>query len=270
MPQSRALAVVAHKGGVGKTTTAVNLAAGFAQAGYQTLLVDLDGQGSASLSLGVPRDELAPGASVPILNARSSLADVVRPTDVERLHIVPGDPELATADAALATRFGREMRLRKAIGPLRADYDFVVFDTPPGLGLLTVNALLAADKFLVPVVPQFLSMEAVVSLLDAVERLREEGAPVADLLGFALTLVDRRARATIETADEMRRVYKRKVMETEIPINIRLAEAPEFGLTVYDHAHSSTGADAYGRLTAEVLRRVGAKKPPRRDAPEEE
>lgn len=247
------LAIVNAKGGVSKTTTAVSLAAGFALRGRRTLLVDLDQQASASLGLGVARADLEPGTAAVLLEGLP-LRRAIRATSRAGLDLVTGELDLANADVALAGAGDRATRLRRALEPMRADYAHVVLDCPPSLGLLTVNALLAADRFLVPVVPEYLVLEGVAGLLAAVERLRAGGGEVAELLGFVLTRTNR-TRAAGEVADILRAHYGRAVLEAEIPANVRVAEAPSFGLTVYEHAPGSTGADAYGRLTAEVLRR---------------
>lgn len=247
------LAIVNAKGGVSKTTTAVSLAAGFALRGRRTLLVDLDQQASASLGLGVARASLEPGSAAVLLEGLP-LRRAIRPTSCAGLDLVTGELDLANADVALAGAGDRATRLRHALEPVRGDYAHVVLDCPPSLGLLTVNALLAADSFLVPVVPEYLVLEGVAGLLASVERLRAAGGDAAELLGFVLTRTNR-TRAAGEVADILRAHYGRAVFKAEIPANVRVAEAPSFGLTIYEHAPGSTGADAYSRLTAEVLRR---------------
>lgn len=258
------LAVLNNKGGVGKTTTAVNLAAGLARRGQRTLLVDLDGQGSAALSLGIPRDHLDPGTAALLLED-APLVAVTRPTAVPGLEVIAGSLSLADADMALADVEGREHRLRDALaGAGRGPdaYPHVILDCPPGLGIVTVNALVAADRFLVPVHLEYLALEGLVGLLQAVEQV-EQGigspeTPTAQLLGIVLTRVDYRAKAAQGIAELLREHYADQVFATEVKLNTRLAEAPGFGQTIYEYAPTSSGAVAYNQLTAEYLRRTGA------------
>jgi chromosome partitioning protein len=165
--------------------------------------------------------------------------------------------ELASADLVLADAPGREAVLRAALAPIRADYDFTVLDCPPSLGLLTVNALTAADVFLVPITPDYLALEGLVNLLAAVERTRAGIGETADLLGILLTLADYRQNVTTEIAGMIRAHYGREVFRTEIRVNVRLKEAPSFGKPIFDYASTSTGAEAYGALVKEVLHRTG-------------
>ena len=248
------LALVNNKGGVAKTTTAVNLAAGLARAGNRTLLVDLDSQASASLSLAVPRAELSPSSADVVLDGMP-IARAARATWTAGLDLVTGAAALANADLALANVRGRERRLATALGPVRDDYGFIVLDCPPSLGLVSVNALVAADAFIVPIVPQYLALEGLVNLLEAVERVRTGIGASAELMGILLTLVDYRTRSAVEIVDMIRRHYGSQVFKTEIRVNVKLAEAPSFGRSIFDYDRTSSGALAYERLTREVLRR---------------
>lgn len=252
----KTVALVNNKGGVGKTTSAVSLAAGIAAEGHRVLLVDLDAQGSASLSLGLSRDALRPGTAEAILDGRP-IREAIRPTEVEGLDILPGSMALASADLILADAQGREGVLRAALKPIRSGpYVFIILDCPPSLGLLTVNALFAADVFLVPVTADYLALEGLVNLTEAVERIRAGIGKVADLLGIVLTLVDRRLKVTEEIGAMIRRHYGAKAFKTVIPGNVRLKEAPSFGKTIFDYAPGSAGAVAYRSLTKEVLSRI--------------
>ena len=252
----KTLALVNNKGGVGKTTSAVSLAAGIAAEGHRVLLADLDAQGSASLSLGLSRADLSPGTSEVILDGRP-IRDAVRPSGVAGLDILPGSMALASADLALSDVKGREAVLKTAFAPIRADYDFAVLDCPPSLGLLTVNALTAADFFLVPVTPDYLALEGLVNLMAAVERIKAGIGKAADLLGIVLTLADARLNVTEEIGGMIRKHYGKTVFKTVIPGNVRLKEAPSFGKTIFDYDGGSAGAGGYRELTKEVLSRLG-------------
>ena len=249
------IALVNNKGGVGKTTSAVNLAAGLVAAGRRVLLADLDAQGSASLSLGLTRADLSPGSAEVILDGHP-IREAIRPTSVKGLDILPGSMALASADLALSVIAGREVVLKDALTPIRGDYDFTVLDCPPSLGLLTVNALTAADFFIVPVTPDYLSLEGLVNLLDAVERIKKGIGKAAGLLGILLTLADYRLNVTEEIGQMIRGYYGRLVFKAEIRGNVRLKEAPSFGKTIFDYDNGSAGAEAYRQLTKEVLKRI--------------
>ena len=249
------VALVNNKGGVGKTTSAVNLAAWIAAGGKKVLLVDLDAQGSASLSLGLTRADLSPGSAEVILDGHP-IREAIRPTSVKGLDILPGSMALASADLVLSAVTGREVVLKDALTPIRGDYDFTVLDCPPSLGLLTVNALTAADFFIVPVTPDYLSLEGLVNLLDAVERIKKGIGKAAGLLGILLTLADYRLNVTEEIGQMIRGYYGRLVFKAEIRGNVRLKEAPSFGKTIFDYDNGSAGAEAYRQLTKEVLKRI--------------
>lgn len=249
------IALVNNKGGVGKTTSAVNLAAGLVAAGRRVLLADLDAQGSAGLSLGLSRADLSPGVAEVILDGHL-IREAIRPSSVKGLDILPGSMALASADLVLSAVAGREVVLKDALTPIRGDYDFTVLDCPPSLGLLTVNALTAADFFIVPVTPDYLSLEGLVNLLDAVERIKKGIGKAAGLLGILLTLADYRLNVTEEIGQMIRGYYGRLVFKAEIRGNVRLKEAPSFGKTIFDYDNGSAGAEAYRQLTKEVLKRI--------------
>ena len=249
------VAVVNNKGGVGKTTSAVNLSAGIA-AGKRVLLLDLDAQGSASLSLGLTRGDLSPGSAEVIMEGHP-IREAIRPSSVKGLDILPGSMALASADLALSVIAGREVVLKNVLKPILNDYDFAVLDCPPSLGLLTVNALTAADFFIIPLTPDYLSLEGLVNFMDAVEKIRAGiGGKVAAPLGILLTLADYRLNATKEIGQMIRGFHGRLVFKTEIRVNVKLKEAPSFGKSVFDYDNGSSGAEAYRELTKEVLQRI--------------
>lgn len=256
MNYGRTVALVNNKGGVGKTTSAVSLAAGIAAGKRRVLLGDLDAQGSASLSLGLSRADLTPGTAEVILDGLP-IRDAIRPSSVADLDILPGSMKLASADLALSDVKGREAVLKNALKPILADYDFAVLDCPPSLGLLTVNALTAADFFIIPLTPDYLALEGLVNFMDAVEKIRSGiGGKVAAPLGILLTLADYRLNVTEEISRMIRGYWGRLVFKTEIPGNVRLKEAPSFGKPIFDYDNGSSGAEAYRELTKEVLQRI--------------
>jgi len=249
------IAVVNNKGGVGKTTSAVNLAAGIAAGKRLVLLVDLDAQGSASLSLGLTREDLTLGTAEVILEDHP-IREAIRPSTVKGVDILPGSMTLASADMDLSVVKDREAVLKNALKPILGDYDFIILDCPPSLGLLTVNALTAADFFIIPTTPDHLALEGLVNLMDAVEKIRARIGKVATLLGILLTLADYRLNVTEEIGHVIRGYYGCLVFKTEIRGDVRLKEAPSVGKSIFDYANRCIGAEAYRQLTKEVLQRI--------------
>ena len=247
------LALVNLKGGVGKTTSAVNLAAAFARGGLKVLVVDLDPQGSASLSLGVRREDVTTSVAQ-VLAGKAEAAEAVQESTVTGVDLLASSLDLAGIDLTLARKQDPHKFLKKALAPLRRRYDVMVFDCPPGLSILGLNALVAADAYVVPLTPHLLDVEALAGFFELIAKA-DLGKP-PELLGILLTRVDHRTRLTDEVVADLRETYGNKVFRTEIPINVRLAEAPGQALSIFDYEGWSTGALAYGHLGGEILRRA--------------
>ena len=247
------LAIANQKGGVGKTTTAVNLGASIADGGYPTLLVDLDPQCNATVALGLPKDG-APNV-YDCLSGDLSLGAAALPSAVERLDVVPSTPELAGANVELPRIAGSETILRDRVGNVRERYLFTLFDCPPSLGPLTVNALVAADKVIVPVQTEYFALEGLAQLLDTLSLIRRELNPRLTVAGMILTMHDGRTRLARDVEREVREHFPELVFDTVVPRNVRLGEAPSFGLPVLQHAPRSAGSVAYLKLAKEVAAR---------------
>jgi chromosome partitioning protein len=258
----RVIAVANQKGGVGKTTTAVNLAASLAAAEKRVLLVDVDPQGNASSGLGYSREE-AGGASVyDLLIGQPRLDDLIRKTDLGHLDLIPANGDLAGAEIELVPMAERERQLR---GPLRTAaerYDYVIIDTPPSLGLLTLNALCAADSVLVPLQCEYYALEGLTALQRTIRLVADNLNPGLDIEGIVLCMVDSRQNLTEQVANEVRAHFAGKVFTTTIPRNVRLSEAPSFGKPILLYDIASKGAKSYLDLARELLARHGGDKHP--------
>ena len=246
------IAVSNQKGGVGKTTTAVNIAAGLANKHTSVLLVDLDPQGNASSGLGVENQGVT---SYQVLLGSVQIADAVQETRIEGLYVLPANQNLAGAEVELVELAERDTRLREALK--LAAFDYIVIDCPPALSLLTVNALMAANSVLIPVQAEYYALEGLGQLLGTVQAVKQAGNPGLDLLGVVLTMYDKRTSLSEQVAAELRTHFGAKLFRTVIPRNVRLAEAPSFGKTIFEHDKWSKGARAYKNLAKEIAQRVG-------------
>jgi chromosome partitioning protein len=246
-------AVANQKGGVGKTTTAVNLAACVAEAGYEALLIDMDPQCNATVGLGLPKD-LSP-TIYDVLVGGLPFAQAVRPSGIERLWICPSCPDLAGAIVELPRMPGSERRLADALSGVRERYAFTLLDCPPSLGPLTVGALVAADRVIVPVQAEYFALEGLAALLDTLRLIRRELNPRLTIAGMLLTMHDGRTRLAQDVEREVRTHFPELVFDTVIPRNVRIGEAPSFGLPVIHHDPHCAGADAYFELAKEVAAR---------------
>lgn len=256
-PGSGCFAVVNQKGGVGKSTTAVNLAAALGEAGKRVLLVDLDPQGNATSGYGLDRNQ----RELCIYNALlgdTPLEQIIEPVEVENVFMVPATIQLAGAEIELVSAFSRESKLDSVLRPVAGEFDFVLIDCPPSLGLLTVNGLTAAEGLMIPVQCEYYALEGLSKLLDSVRLVKAHLNPRLDIFGAVMTMFDARTKLSQQVVDEVRDFFEEKVFETVIPRSVRLSEAPSFGqpITVYDP--NGRGAQAYRELAKEVIHRVGS------------
>jgi chromosome partitioning protein len=257
--RSRVIAVVNQKGGVGKTTTAVNLAACFAVAERSTLLIDLDPQGNASSAYGIVNPT---GQIYDALIGRSVIKDVAFSTRLEYLHVVPAGADLVGAEIELVTSNDRARHLEAAIADVRESYEFIIIDCPPSLGILTLNALTAADTVLIPLQCEYYALEGLARLMETTELVKAELNPELSLEGIVLTMVDMRNNLARQVEAEVRQHFGDKVYRTRIPRNIRLSEAPSHGEPILLYDIHSRGAVAYLKLSEEILAKLDLAEPP--------
>ena len=246
------IAVVNQKGGVGKTTSAVNLAAAVGQRGKSVLLVDIDPQGNATSGMGLNKRELAKSSYDVIINGTPA-KEVIKHTEFDGVDVLPANMNLAGAELELVDSSKRESNLKNALLLVKGEYDFIFMDCPPSLGLITLNALCAADTVLVPIQCEYYALEGLSQLISTVRQVKRLYNPMLEIEGVLLTMYDCRLNLTQQVVDELKRFFPKKVYSTPIPRNVKLSEAPSYGQPVMYYDKRSTGAAAYGSLADEFL-----------------
>lgn len=249
----KAIAIFNQKGGVGKTTTNINLAACLAQMGKKVLVIDIDPQGNTTSGLGISKKDLKHSTYELLTEENIDTRDTIMRTGVENLDIIPANAQLAGAEIELVQIIGREKILKKAIENIRDDYDYIFIDCPPSLGLLTINSLTAVDAVLVPIQCEFYALEGVSQLMSTIEIVKKNLNPGISIQGVILSMFDGRTNLSIQVVEEVKKYFKEKVYTTVIPRNVRLAEAPSYGMTIGEYDPKCTGAEAYREFAQEFL-----------------
>ena len=249
---SRVFAITNQKGGVGKTTTAINLAAALAANELRVLVIDSDPQGNATTGLGVAKEPGRP-SMYDVMLGEAHARDAILSTEFEGLHVIPADKNLVGANLELVDLPNREFRLRDRIAEIRNEFPFILIDCPPALDLLTLNALIAADSVLVPIQCEFFALEGISELMDTIDRIRESFRHGLRIEGILLTMYDDRTNLTRQVASDLKEFFRDEVFETVIPRSIRLAEAPSFGKPILTYDPRSRGAESYIKLAKEIL-----------------
>ena len=252
--QTKIIAIINQKGGVGKSTTAINLAAALGEMNKQVLLVDLDPQGNSSSGLGIEKNQVRNCVYDVLLND-VPIEEVIIPDVCKGLDVAPATINLAGAEVELVSEMARENRLKDSVGSLRGRYDYIFIDCPPSLGLLTVNALVAADKLLIPIQCEFYALEGVTKLLDSMKRVKSRLNPSLDIFGVLLTMYDGRTTLSRQVVEEVRNYFGKIVFDVVIPRSVKLSEAPSYGLPITQYDPNGKGAQSYLELAKEVIQR---------------
>ncbi len=253
---AKVISIINQKGGVGKTTTAVNLSALMADMGQRVLIIDLDPQGNTTSGLGMAVEDKS---MYEVLLGRVQMKDLVERTDFKNLSIAGSDIRLSGAEIELVNAEKREYRLKTALSPIQKDFDFILIDCPPSLSLLTVNALAASDGVIIPIQCEYYALEGVASLMSTIQRVKKTINPHLEVEGVLLTMLDGRTNLGLQVVDEVKKHFKKQVYGTVIPRTVRLGEAPSHGEPIHIYDKRSTGTTAYAALAQEVLKRNGVK-----------
>ena len=252
---AKIIAIVNQKGGVGKTTTAINLAAFIAKKRKSVLVVDLDPQGNATSGLGIDKGQLEETTYDMLVNEVDA-SDIIVESSAANVDIIPTNINLAGAEVELVSAMSREQILKNAISEVADNYDYVIIDCPPSLGLLTINALTAAEEIIVPIQGEYYALEGLTQLVDTINIVKKKLNPDINICGVVLTMFNMRTQLSKQVKEEVDDYFGKKVFKTIVPRNVRLAEAPSYGLSINDYDHNSKGAKAYEALAAEVIRRL--------------
>ena len=249
---SKTIAVFNQKGGVGKTTTVVNLSACLASKGKRVLMIDIDPQGNTTSGIGIDKTNLQYTVYDILINSINT-EDTVLKTEFENLYIIPASVQLAGAEIELTMLKDRELKLKESINELRKNYDYIIIDCPPSLGLLSINALSAVESVLIPIQCEYYALEGVSQLMNTIKLVKKSLNPDLEIEGVVLSMFDGRTNLSIQVVDEVKKYFKGKVYGTMIPRNVRLAEAPSFGLPILEYDPKSKGAEAYMDLAEEII-----------------
>ena len=253
--QTRIIAIINQKGGVGKSTTAVNLAAALGEQNKKVLLVDFDPQGNSTSGLGIEKEDLEQCVYDALLND-VPVEELIHDTETKKVFVVPATIQLAGAEIELVSAMARETRLKELLAPVKDEFDFIFIDCPPSLGLLTINALAAADSVLIPIQCEYYALEGVTKLLESMRMVKSRINKDLDTYGVLMTMYDSRTSLSNQVVDEVRNYFGDKTFKTLIPRTVKLSEAPSFGMPVINYAPNNKGAKAYRELAKEVIRRA--------------
>lgn len=252
---TKVVSIMNQKGGVGKSTTAVNLAAALGQMKYKILVVDFDPQGNATSGFGIDKSECSDKSVYDALIGDKEAKDIIVDTNSKNVSILPSTIQLAGAEIELVSMLAREMRLKDALAPVIEDYDYVFIDCPPSLGILTVNALVASNTLIIPIQCEYYALEGLTKLLESLKMIQAHLNPNLEILGVLMTMYDVRTSLSKQVDQEVRSYFKDQTFKTVIPRSIRLSEAPSFGESIFEYAPKSKGAEAYKDLAKEVVKR---------------